>query len=49
LSGVNAATVHAGLANFELYRSLSSFAFFRHGESEEYEVKIKKDDVKSAK
>lgn len=37
LHGVNAPTVHTGLAYLDLDRSLSSFLFFRHGGSERVE------------
>ncbi len=41
LHGVNAATVHAGLADLELYRSLSSFVFLRHGGGKEWEEQLR--------
>src|SRR5215472_1273004 len=33
LRGVNAAAMHAGLANFDLHNSLQRFAFLRHAQS----------------
>ena len=41
LHGVNAPTVHTGLAYLDLDRSLSSFLFFRHGERREWRGTIK--------
>ena len=41
LHGINAATVHAGLADLEPCGSLSSFMFLRHGGRKEWEEQLR--------